>query len=108
MFCFLISYQIYVEIERARLIRKLAKIKEEQGLISEAADLMQEVAVSIGFGICIYEKNVHLLIVLSFFSNQIITSFMQCEGSYVICLFSRWKLLEQWQRPRKLHLFLNR
>ncbi|KAJ1685235.1 hypothetical protein LUZ63_016625 [Rhynchospora breviuscula] len=37
--------KIYVEIERARLIRKLAKIKEEQGLISEAADLMQEVAV---------------------------------------------------------------
>ncbi|KAK5813869.1 26S proteasome non-ATPase regulatory subunit 12 [Gossypium arboreum] len=37
--------KIYVEIERARLIRRLAKIKEEQGLISEAADLMQEVAV---------------------------------------------------------------
>lgn len=40
--------QIYVEIERARLIKKLAKIKEEQGLIAEAADLMQEVAVSFG------------------------------------------------------------
>ena len=38
-------FQIYVEIERARLVRKLAKIKEEQGLIAEAADLMQEVAV---------------------------------------------------------------
>ncbi|OAY78643.1 26S proteasome non-ATPase regulatory subunit 12 homolog A-like [Ananas comosus] len=37
--------KIYVEIERARLIRKLAKIKEEQGLIAEAADLMQEIAV---------------------------------------------------------------
>ncbi|GMI94208.1 MARIPOSA, EMBRYO DEFECTIVE 2107, REGULATORY PARTICLE NON-ATPASE SUBUNIT 5A [Hibiscus trionum] len=37
--------KIFVEIERARLIRRLAKIKEEQGLISEAADLMQEVAV---------------------------------------------------------------
>ncbi|KAJ7536401.1 hypothetical protein O6H91_12G067900 [Diphasiastrum complanatum] len=37
--------KIYVEIERARLIRKLAKIKEEQGLVAEAADLMQEVAV---------------------------------------------------------------
>ncbi|KAG6392781.1 hypothetical protein SASPL_147007 [Salvia splendens] len=36
---------IYVEIERARLIKKLAKIKEEQGHIAEAADLMQEVAV---------------------------------------------------------------
>ncbi|GMI65900.1 hypothetical protein HRI_000259300 [Hibiscus trionum] len=37
--------KIYVEIERARLIKKLAEIKEEQGLIAEAADLMQEVAV---------------------------------------------------------------
>ncbi|KAF3440502.1 hypothetical protein FNV43_RR18786 [Rhamnella rubrinervis] len=37
--------KIYVEIERARLIKKLAKIKEEQGLIAEAADLMQEIAV---------------------------------------------------------------
>ena len=39
--------QIYVEIERARLIRKLAKIKEDQGLINEAAELMQEIAVSV-------------------------------------------------------------
>lgn len=37
--------KIYVEIERARLTKKLAKIKEEQGQIAEAADLMQEVAV---------------------------------------------------------------
>ncbi|CAJ1937925.1 unnamed protein product [Sphenostylis stenocarpa] len=37
--------KIYVEIERARLIKKLAKIKEDQGLIAEAADLMQEIAV---------------------------------------------------------------
>ncbi|KAH7520764.1 hypothetical protein FEM48_Zijuj08G0180500 [Ziziphus jujuba var. spinosa] len=37
--------KIYVEIERARLVKKLAKIKEEQGLIAEAADLMQEIAV---------------------------------------------------------------
>ncbi|XP_050153343.1 26S proteasome non-ATPase regulatory subunit 12 homolog A-like isoform X2 [Malus sylvestris] len=37
--------KIYVEIERARLIKRLAKIKEEQGLIAEAADLMQEIAV---------------------------------------------------------------
>ncbi|CAH9142850.1 unnamed protein product [Cuscuta epithymum] len=37
--------KIYVEIERARLIKKLAKLKEEQGLIAEAADLMQEIAV---------------------------------------------------------------
>ncbi|XP_074280680.1 26S proteasome non-ATPase regulatory subunit 12 homolog A-like [Silene latifolia] len=37
--------KIYVEIERARLIKSLAKIKEEQGLIDEAAELMQEIAV---------------------------------------------------------------
>ncbi|GAB2222146.1 hypothetical protein Droror1_Dr00013348 [Drosera rotundifolia] len=37
--------KIYVEIERARLVKKLAKIKEEQGQLAEAADLMQEVAV---------------------------------------------------------------
>ncbi|KAG0455024.1 hypothetical protein HPP92_023919 [Vanilla planifolia] len=37
--------KIYVEIERARLVKKLAKIKEEQGLIAEAAELMQEIAV---------------------------------------------------------------
>ncbi|KAL9313733.1 hypothetical protein ACSQ67_019185 [Phaseolus vulgaris] len=37
--------KIYVEIEGARLIKKLAKIKEEQGHIAEAADLMQEIAV---------------------------------------------------------------
>ncbi|KAL3652202.1 hypothetical protein CASFOL_001883 [Castilleja foliolosa] len=33
------------KIERARLIKKLAKIKEEQGQIAEAADLMQKIAV---------------------------------------------------------------
>ncbi|XP_071725119.1 26S proteasome non-ATPase regulatory subunit 12 homolog A-like [Rutidosis leptorrhynchoides] len=37
--------KIYVEIERARLVKMLAKIKEEQGKIAEAADLMQEIAV---------------------------------------------------------------
>ncbi|KAL7223412.1 hypothetical protein ACSBR1_024961 [Camellia fascicularis] len=37
--------KMYVEIERARLIKKLAKLKEEQGQIAEAADLMQEIAV---------------------------------------------------------------
>lgn len=42
---FCIILQIYVEIERARLVKKLAKIKEEQGLIAEAAELMQEIAV---------------------------------------------------------------
>lgn len=37
--------QIYVEIERARLTRKLAQLKEEEGNVAEAADVLQEVAV---------------------------------------------------------------
>lgn len=39
--------QIYVEVERARLVRQLARIKEEQGDIDAAAEAMQEVAVSL-------------------------------------------------------------
>lgn len=34
-----------MEIERARLTKRLAKIKEEEGNISEAAEILQEVAV---------------------------------------------------------------
>ncbi|KAI0232548.1 26S proteasome non-ATPase regulatory subunit 12 [Lamellibrachia satsuma] len=37
--------KIYVEIERARLTRTLAKIKEEQGAITEAANILQELQV---------------------------------------------------------------
>mmetsp|Transcript_13252 Transcript_13252/g.41929 ORF Transcript_13252/g.41929 Transcript_13252/m.41929 type:complete len:490 (-) Transcript_13252:246-1715(-) len=37
--------KIYVEVERARLTKLLASIKESQGKIDEAADIMQEVAV---------------------------------------------------------------
>lgn len=37
--------QIIVEIERARLTRRLAKIQETEGRISEAADTLQEIAV---------------------------------------------------------------
>lgn len=37
--------KIYVEIERARLTRTLAKIKEEQGEIAEAASILQELQV---------------------------------------------------------------
>lgn len=36
---------MYVEIERARLTRKLAQLKEAEGNIAEAADVLQEVAV---------------------------------------------------------------
>jgi hypothetical protein len=37
--------QIFVEIERARLTRKLAAMREAEGNIAEAADTLQEVAV---------------------------------------------------------------
>merc|ERR1740137_409862 len=37
--------KIYVEIERARLTRTLAKIKEDQGDIAEAASVLQELQV---------------------------------------------------------------
>lgn len=37
--------KIYVEIERARLTRQLATIKEADGEVDEAAEIMQEVAV---------------------------------------------------------------
>jgi hypothetical protein len=37
--------QIYVEIERARLTRQLARIKEEEGQVQEAAEILQEVPV---------------------------------------------------------------
>ena len=38
--------KIFVEVERARLIQRLASMKEEEGNIEEAANLMQEVQVS--------------------------------------------------------------
>ncbi|XP_060591983.1 26S proteasome non-ATPase regulatory subunit 12-like [Ruditapes philippinarum] len=37
--------KIYVEIERARLTRTLAKIREDAGKIAEAADILQELQV---------------------------------------------------------------
>lgn len=38
--------QIYVEIERARLTKMLANIKEQSGEIKEAASILQELQVS--------------------------------------------------------------
>ncbi|CAI7795807.1 unnamed protein product [Closterium sp. NIES-54] len=37
--------KIYVEIERARLVKRLARMKEAEGKVKEAAEIMQEVAV---------------------------------------------------------------
>ena len=41
----LLAAQIFVEIERARLTKQLAKLKEEEGKVDEAAEILQEVAV---------------------------------------------------------------
>ena len=38
-------FQIYVEVPRARLTMELAKIKESQGDIAEAATVLQELQV---------------------------------------------------------------
>lgn len=43
------SLQIYVEIERARLTKTLASIKEQSGDVKEAASILQELQVSIIF-----------------------------------------------------------
>lgn len=37
--------QIYVEIERARLTKALARLKEAEGNVQEAAEILQEVPV---------------------------------------------------------------
>ena len=39
------NVQIYVEVERARLTHKLAKMKEEEENIIEAANVIQELQV---------------------------------------------------------------
>lgn len=40
------SSQIYVEIERARLTKMLAGIKEQDGDVTEAASILQELQVT--------------------------------------------------------------
>lgn len=44
--------KIYVEIERARLTRQLARMKEAEGAVQEAAEILQEVAVVSGLVDC--------------------------------------------------------
>lgn len=41
----IMSSQIYVEIERARLTKTLAAIKEQSGEVKEAASILQELQV---------------------------------------------------------------
>lgn len=53
--------KIYVEIERARLTRQLARMKEEEGAIAEAAEILQEVAVETFGAMAKTEKIAYIL-----------------------------------------------
>eukprot|EP00879_Flechtneria_rotunda_P000771 GHRR01000892.1.p1 GENE.GHRR01000892.1~~GHRR01000892.1.p1 ORF type:complete len:495 (+),score=198.91 GHRR01000892.1:353-1837(+) len=53
--------KIFVEIERARLTRKLAAMKEAEGNIAEAADILQEVAVETFGAMAKTEKIAYIL-----------------------------------------------
>jgi 26S proteasome regulatory subunit N5 len=53
--------QIFVEVERARLTRLLARIAEERGNPQEAAEIMQEVAVETYGALCKEEKLAFIL-----------------------------------------------
>lgn len=45
MFIDVLVLQIFVELERARLTRTLAEMKEKEGKLAEAAEILQEVQV---------------------------------------------------------------
>ncbi|GAB4818648.1 hypothetical protein N2152v2_005694 [Parachlorella kessleri] len=53
--------KIYVEIERARLTKQLAKMKEEEGNIQEAAEILQEVPVETFGAMAKSEKVAYIL-----------------------------------------------
>lgn len=53
--------KIYVEIERARLTRRLARMKEAEGNIQEAAEILQEVAVETFGAMAKTEKIAYIL-----------------------------------------------
>ena len=44
-YCVCVCWQIYVEVPRARLTMELAKIKEANGEVSDAANILQELQV---------------------------------------------------------------
>lgn len=54
-------FQIFVEVERARVIMRLAMIKEKQGKIDEAAALLQEVQVETSISMDRLEKTRFIL-----------------------------------------------
>ncbi|KAI3426883.1 hypothetical protein D9Q98_006829 [Chlorella vulgaris] len=53
--------KIYVEIERARLTRQLARMREEEGNVQEAAEILQEVAVETFGAMAKSEKIAYIL-----------------------------------------------
>lgn len=53
--------KIYVEIERARLTRHLAQMKEQEGNVAEAAEILQEVAVETFGAMAKTEKIAYIL-----------------------------------------------
>ena len=53
--------QIHVELERARLTRMLAGMKESKGLIAEAADVLQSVQVRTNLTLCASQSVKHCL-----------------------------------------------
>jgi hypothetical protein len=59
--CVCAAVQIFVEIERARLTRRLAAMKESEGNIAEAADILQEVAVETFGAMAKTEKIAYIL-----------------------------------------------
>lgn len=93
--------QIYVEIERARLTKRLAKIEEAKGNVSEAADILQEVAVVryplpwTGWGWWVAEHTNRISLLLP---NKLIS----------LEVLRRRKHSGQWQKKKRSALFLSR
>jgi hypothetical protein len=61
--------KIYVENERARLTHRLAKMKEEEGDLQEAARILQELQVETYGSMERKEKVIHQSTSISFFSS---------------------------------------
>jgi hypothetical protein len=87
------------------LIKRLAKIKEELGKIDEAADLMQEVAVSLHALEFRINGSYTINMTCSIFWCSFPSTFNNISTNNLIL---RLKHLAQWQRQRKLHSFWSR
>ena len=75
------SRQIYVELERARLVRRLAKIKEEQGLVAEAAEFMLIIAYRGLLGMCLEHISFSVTSVNTIINTCISISFLLDNGN---------------------------